>query len=252
LDTQGVLYIATGEKYVHAAVRSAYTVLKHCPGLAVHLFTDLESQRTLFEKSPSPFTSTGIIVNPHRFSKVDYMHLAPFSQTLYMDTDTALKTDIRDMFRLLERFDIAMAHMHRRNNKEILDEWRVKLPPAFPQFNSGVVLFRNTPAVVRLLEEWGRSYREAGFAHDQTTLRELLWLSDLRIATLPPEYNVRFLKYLLLWNKVEATPKIFHLKALHEGWIPWINRKTRVTWLIRKMKLGWLVNRVKKVVYRSK
>ena len=45
----------------------------------------------------------------------------------------------------------------------------------------------------------------------------LLWKSDLRIATLPPEYNVRFIKYKYIWKKTEAIPKIFHLRRYHDG-----------------------------------
>ena len=39
--TRGVLYIAAGTKYIRAAVRSAESVRKHCPGLAIHLFVTL-------------------------------------------------------------------------------------------------------------------------------------------------------------------------------------------------------------------
>ena len=71
--TQGVLYIATGEKYVKAAIRSAHTVCKYCPGLPIHLFTDSESNLSLFEESFYPITSIGKIEHPHNRSKVDYM-----------------------------------------------------------------------------------------------------------------------------------------------------------------------------------
>ena len=244
METIGVLFIATGEIYVKAAIRAAHSVLKHCPDLPIHLYTDEKCLVTYFEKSASPFTSTGKIENPHPRSKVDYLSRTPYDRTLYLDTDTALNTDIRDMFSVLDRFDIAMAHAQRRgpgNTKP----WRIVLPNAFPEFNSGVVLYRRNPAVIQFLEGWGNHFRtdwvEAGIrneqmGHDQTTLRELLWLSDLRIATLPPEYNVRYLKYHFLWSKSEAETKIFHLKQLHQGWLYWIYRE--VVRKIRKLILG--------------
>lgn len=253
MDTQGVLYVATGEKYVQAAMRSARTSLRHCPGLPIHLFTDSPAYALYFQYNVYPFSSVGIIKNPHHRSKADYIVHSPYERTLFLDTDTAINADIRGMFQILDRFDIAMTHAHHRSLSR-LQRWRVKLPDAFPEFNTGVVLFRKTPAVVQCLGEWGRYFLEAALDenNDQTTLRELLWLSDLRIATLPPEYNVRFLKYPLMWTKAEASPQIFHLKALHEGWVPWINRKLRVTWLFRKLRLGWLVNFVKSLIYRVK
>jgi hypothetical protein len=192
--------------------------------LPIHFFGDWQNFNFNFDISPFPFSSVGIIPDPHRRSKVDYLSKTPFDQTLYLDTDTALNADIRDMFRILERFDIAVAHAHRRNDPTRLGPWRINLPQAFPQYNGGVILYRRTPNVFRFLEEWSRYFKEAGFQQDQMTLRELLWLSDLRMATLPPEYNVRYIKYHYLWSKSEATTKIFHLQRLHTGWFWWIAR----------------------------
>ena len=157
------------------------------------------------------------------------------------------------MFRVLERFDIAVAHAQHRGAGN-LKPWRIVLPDAYPEYNSGVVLYRSTPAVIQFLEDWGKHFRtdwiETGMRneqmeHDQTPLRELLWLSDLRIATLPPEYNVRFLKYHFLWSKSEAVTKIFHLKQLHRGWLTWLKKKSHTTRMIRKFGLGWLVDIIK-------
>lgn len=215
--TQGILYIAAGAKYIRAALHSADTVRKHCPGLSTHLFADWEPQGFDFGRSPHPFTSVDAIDQPHRRSKVDYIARTPFDRTLYLDTDTALNADVRGMFQILDRFDIALAHAHRRGAAVRLRPWRVPLPQAFPQYNGGVILYRRTPAVAAFFEDWRRSFHEAGFLQDQTTLRELLWLSDLRMATLPPEYNVRFIKYHFLWSKEEATSQIFHRRRYHDG-----------------------------------
>lgn len=224
IASKGILYVATGEKYIRAAIRSAKTVKHFCPDMQIHFFGDWQSCGFNFNESPFPFTSVGNIPDPHRRSKVDYLSQTPFDWTLYLDTDTALNADIADMFRLLERFDLAIAHAHRRNAVERLARWRIPLPDAFPQYNSGVFLYRKTPEVIQFLEEWREYFKTAGFQQDQMTLRELLWLSDLRIATLPPEYNVRYMKYHFLWSKSEATTKIFHLQRYHIGWFRWILR----------------------------
>ena len=246
MNTQGILYIATGEKYIHAAIRSAKTVNTYCPNLRIHLYADWQNYDFKFEQSPFPFSSIGKIENPHRRSKVDYMASTPFDKTLYLDTDTTLNADISDMFRVLERFDIALAHAHKRNTEVNIAPWRIEIPQAFPQYNSGVILYRSNPIVIQFLKDWSSFYQEADLRHDQPTLRELLWLSDLRIATLPPEYNVRFMKYHFLWSKSEAETKIFHLKQLHKGWLPWLNKRSHTTRMVRKFGLGWLVDFIKK------
>ena len=207
-------------------------MVKFCPGLPIHFFCDWQYYEYYFEASPFPFSSVEKILDPHRRSKVDYLSKTPFDQTLYLDTDTAFNTDIRDMFRVLERFDIAVCHAHRRNDPTRLGAWRINLPQAFPQYNTGVMLYRKTPQVIRFLEDWSCYFKEAGFEQDQMTFRELLWLSDLRMATLPPEYNVRYIKYHYLWSKSEATTKIFHLQRFHIGWFWWFARP----WYRRTLK----------------
>ena len=215
--TDGVLFVATGRRYIDAGVRAAATVREHSPTLSVHLFADWKSQGYAFDEDPGPFTSVGDIDEPHRRSKVDYLPQTPFDRTLYLDTDTAVRADISDMFRVLERFDVALTHEHRRLSPVRSKTWRTDIPRAFPQFNGGVILYGSSPPVKAFLDDWRTSFHEAGFPQDQITLRELLWLSDLRIATMPPEYNVRYIKYHYLWTKYEAESQILHLRMYHEG-----------------------------------
>ena len=238
MKNQGVLFVATGASYVKAGIRAAQTVLRYCPGLPIHLGTDSKSFDAFFNKSPWPFSSIDKIDNPHRRSKVDYLQQTPFENTLYLDTDTALTADISESFTLMERSDIALCHAHRRSAARSANRWRIEVPSAYPEFNSGVIMFRKAPAVLRLLQEWSAAYHEAGQRHDQPTLRELLWLSNLRIATLPPEYNTRMIKYRILWSKSEATVKILHLKSFHRGRFSWLFRYPLRKWNRLRQKLG--------------
>lgn len=249
MPTKGVLYIAYGEKYIKAAIRSALTVHKHNPDLLIHLFTGAEEYlKYKFEIDPHPFTTVGLIENPHIRSKVDYISKSPFDFSLYLDADTAINADISDLFRVLERFDVALAHAMHRNSKVGLIPWRIEIPQAFPQFNGGVILFRKSTEVKAFFLEWSRCYKDYNQTRDQFTLRELLWLSDLRIATLPPEYNVRFLKYHLLWSKSEAESKIFHLKQFHRGWLAWFYKASRLDKTFRKMNPIRQLRKIRKKV----
>jgi hypothetical protein len=213
----GVLYIAAGEKYIRAAIHSARSVRKYCPELPIHLFADWQNYAFRFDQSPDPFTSINTIQNPHRRSKVDYLAQSPYEKTLYLDSDTALNANISDMFMILDRFDIAMCHAHWRRSSVTTRTWQKELPEAFPQFNTGVILYKRSIKTLDFFQAWRDNFIAAGLPQDQITLRETLYLSELRIATLPPEYNVRFLKYHLLWSKSEAQTKIFHLQMYHDG-----------------------------------
>ncbi len=205
---KGIIYVATGSVHAKMAIASAESVKKHNPLLKTHLFTD---QLEIV----SPYIdSCQRIAFPHRRSKVDYIHQTPFDKTLFLDSDTIVRTNIEDMFKLLERFDLAMTHGIKRNSANSVKNWKIDIPKSFPHLSSGVILFKKNDQTMSFFQEWQKAYLNANFKKDQTTLRELLWLSDLRFYVLPPEYNVRYRKYLSVWTKEEAEPKILHFEDI--------------------------------------
>lgn len=229
----GVIYIVTIHEspvYLKAAIASARSVRKFSPSIGIHVFTDSRGLDDLKSLIDFPFDSTGLIENPHYRSKVDYMTRSPFERTLYLDSDTIVVDDITGLFDLLDRFDVALVHAHNRNCYKTSQCWIINIPDSFPQYNSGVFLYKNSQAVISLLKRWRESFHHAGFKKDQVTLRELLWSSDLRVATLPPEYNIRHEKYIRLWkrSRKEAKPKILHMAKFHH--------KNKFIYMMKKAK----------------
>lgn len=206
--SSGVVFIASGAAYIRDACDAARSVRESNPRLAVDLFCDssVAVPEGLFERVHP-------IENPHRRSKVDCLPKSRFDRTLYLDSDTRVVADLTSLFKVLDRFDFAAAHAHARNRSQTNTVWRHEIPDAFPQLNGGVLLFRKCNVVQRLLEDWAASFSDAGFAKDQVTLRELVWLSDVRLFVLPPEYNIRYPKYLKVWDEDEVQPKILHFKT---------------------------------------
>lgn len=208
-DDCGLVYIATKDVYVKAAILSAKSAREYMGDrIKIHIWADLPD----LCKDAGVFDSIGQIVNPHRRSKVDYLPETPFERTLYLDADTRVISDITEMFELLDRFDIAMSHAHRRSGPKSQRQWRREFSAAFPQLNGGIILYRKTEKVIKFLESWKTAFHEANLGKDQLTLRELLWESDLQIYVLPPEYNIRYEKYLDFWTEEEAMPKILHMR----------------------------------------
>jgi hypothetical protein len=220
----GVVLVATGRVYVEAAIRSARSVREHCGGaLPVLIWTDLPE---VCEQA-GVFASVERIENPHRRSKVDHLWRTPYERTLFLDTDTRVVADVSGLFGLLDRFDMCMAHAHRRSHSKSSATAASSStsssgvdggvshsspPPEFPQLNSGVFLFRRSAGVVAFLKRWQEAFHAAALPKDQVTLRELLWTTDLRVYVLPPEYNVRYQKYIDAWDAGEAQPKILHMR----------------------------------------
>lgn len=208
--SSGVIYIASGAFHTAAAAAAAQSVRDTNPWLEIDLYTD--------EKAASgPFDRIVHFAEGHRRSKVDYLPQTRFARTLYLDSDTRVVADLKPMFELLTRFDMAIAHAHARNASRQTEIWRHEIPEAFPQHNGGVVLYRGEGKALDFMNRWRNAYHEAGFKWDQITLRELMWTSDLAVYVLPPEYNVRYRKYLEMWTEREAIPKILHLAEYYDA-----------------------------------
>lgn len=183
--TDGVIYIATGAEFVEQALVSAQSVRQFMPGLGITLFTDQPVQSALVD-AVIPIAPTD---QRFHMQKVEHISYTPYRRTLFLDVDTYVCADLSDLFTLLDHFDIALAHAPLRVSDKI-----PRVPASFPEFNTGVILFNNTLAVKAVFEKWLALYEHysAYFVIDQPALREALYYSRLRIATLTPEYNCRF------------------------------------------------------------
>ncbi len=219
----GIVYIATGEAYARAAVDAATSARAHNPDLPIILFTDQNVHG-------GPFTRIEPIEHPLMRSKVDYLGRTPFERTLYLDSDTRVAGDLTGMFALLDRFDLAVAHVGKRHAEKHLVPWRGGVPRSFPQHNCGVLLYRSTLSMLEFLNSWQVAYREAGVRQDQVTFRELLWRSDLRYYVLPPEWNTRRRSLCQKWSRHEPPVMIWHLEGLKP------HRKTRWQRIRRRLE----------------
>ncbi len=205
---RGVLYVATGRAHAEAARASAASVRRTNPDLGVALFTDQAVEGPEFDRVEP-------VASPHIRSKVDYLAETPFAETLFLDTDTRVLGPLAELFRLLERFDLALAQRAHVPASPAKAVWRHAVPSSFPQSNSGVLLYGSSPAALGFMAEWRAGYAEAGFKVDQITLRELLWASDIRFAVLPARFNTRRYTWLHHWFGSTPRPVILHTNRFH-------------------------------------
>lgn len=181
MTNQGVLYIATGEEFVKEAEVSARSVSNVMSNIPIAIATDVE---------PSfDFDHIINISNPHYGfqDKISNMSRSPFEQTLYLDTDIYMGSNVSELFELLNKFDLGLAYNH---NREAYNPPEV--PDSFPEYNTGVIVYRNDENFRRFTETWEENHDEILSevkTHDQPSFRKTLFDSDLRIATLTPEYN---------------------------------------------------------------
>ncbi len=202
----GVIYVAKGAGYLDLAERSVASLKRCNPGLAVDLFTDQAGVSTLWDQvRPIPAGVT---------PKLASLPESRFARTLYMDCDTLVLAPFGDLFEVLERFELAVAHDVRRTSALIREGHLVATPYAFPQMNCGVMLYRRSDATAAFLADWQRRYAAAGRGRDQVSFRDLLWQSDIRFYVLPPEFNLRRVTVLDAWEPLDARPTILHSHRL--------------------------------------
>ncbi len=187
----GVVYVATGPRYLAEAARSLESLKRQMPALPAVLFTDAP------QSAAGAFDRVEELANArHSFiDKILPLLDSPWERTLFLDTDTFVCQPLDELFRVLDRFDLAVCH----------DSWRGhdalgECPDAFADLNTGVLLYRKTPGVVRLVRSWHDRYARilatspAGSdgrpPNDQPSFRAELYASGVPFYVLPPEYNL--------------------------------------------------------------
>jgi hypothetical protein len=182
---RGFFYIATGHRFLDEACASARRVRELMPGLALAIASDVEPEGGLFDRWIPIENPTGTFAD-----KIAPLAQTPFEETVFLDTDTYLCEPVPELFELLSRCDIALAHAPMRVTGN------VPVPASFPECNSGVIAYKTNERTQAMLAAWEKFYAgqlsATGQPDDQPALRRALWESGVKMAVLPPEYNFRF------------------------------------------------------------
>jgi hypothetical protein len=188
---RGVLFIATGEKYVAQAVERAIRIKEIESECSIALLSDRSPGMSVFDHE------LPIEEPEHALTdKVENLDRSPFEQTLFLDTDTFVVDEqaFDELWGLLERAPLAaafdIARSGQTGRQDIIDS---QPPTSFPMLNTGVLLYEQ-PAVDPLIERWREihdEYVQQGEPNinDQIAFRRALWETDFPFTVLPPEYN---------------------------------------------------------------
>ena len=151
--------------------------------------------------------------NGQMVAKLSVLKEMTWEKNLYLGADiVALQPGIQDIFRLLDHFDIAVAHAPVRINLSAgKDEKLDSLPKCFPEMNCDLIAYRRSNSLGVFFSEWERIYstNSINHGHDQGAFRYLLYNSNLRVYILPPEFNYRgydFWPNVVILHRREAVP----------------------------------------------
>ena len=197
MSTKGIVLISSGKQYSEEACRAAKQSKKYMPGIPVTLFTDTPVQCHAIDQFEL-IESKGPYAN-----KLYFAGRSPYERTLYLDTDAYVVADVSEVFDMLDRFDFLACHSPYRESYRQPD-----VPESFPEYNGGVFAYRRNDKTARMFANWIRIYEHdqeqkqdwvfpegaklfSKSLTDQPALRRAMYESDVRIGTLPAEYNCR-------------------------------------------------------------
>jgi len=235
-DEKGFIFAATGKDYVKLACNAAQSLSKASPNFPIDLFTNLPS-----EVPEGIFSKIIPLGDDFVRPKMRALRNSRFNKTIYLDADVIVVSDISDIFEVLNQFDIAAAMDEFQNHRLAHRIHSCAMPAAFPQLNGGVLGIKNSPGSQKFLNDWDAAVRNSPIKRDQPALRELLFFSDLRLATLPHEYNhMDIFRGFTHRHSEHIAPRVFHLPQLH---LRFDSRKTPDTSLksiLGRKRYRWL------------
>jgi lipopolysaccharide biosynthesis glycosyltransferase len=234
---EGYLYIAIGDQFVKEATRSAQSLRKIDSTANITLVTDKKIDNPIFDNvfvEPADIRTyrDGLLY------KVKHIYQSsPYDETLFLDSDTYVCESCKNLFELLEFFDIAMA-------PDPTDPFQAKSPKSFKRikactpYNTGVILFKKNQINNTIFTKWLEIYQSKLFQetieneNDQTSFMEAWLQSDSKIYVLSHAWNARTPFFFTLNQSV----KIIHgrhrnyeviqdklnrpLHSKHRCWLP--------------------------------
>ena len=189
----GIVYVATGKRFVDEAVESAKSIKLLNPGLQIALFADYQPS--------SEFIDHEIVIENPLFSVKDKMMClqeSPFYYNIFVDSDTHFITDPSNLRTIFDNYDFAACHAPQRI---FLDKKGV--PNWFPEVNGGLLCYSLSDKTKGFFTLWRELYEadEKAFAEnkdmwphglrEQPTLRQALFEANLQVYIIPPEFNFR-------------------------------------------------------------
>lgn len=189
MQDRGIIYVATGLRYVETALLSIDYLRKVEPDVAVTIFTDQAAQDALDRPLPAG-VALRVLPEPtfNWFDKIPAFRDTPYRRTVYLDVDVL---PIRPFFdALMAVLDVAPIAA-RSAGIRFNFPWEARdYPAAIPQYNTGVVAY-DAERLAPALERWNalrrRGERDGG--GNQPTFRAALLDCGIYPSELPSAYN---------------------------------------------------------------
>tara|TARA_R100001163_G_C5067722_1_gene207100 strand:- start:4755 stop:5678 length:924 start_codon:yes stop_codon:yes gene_type:complete len=223
----GVVYLAFGLSYLKEAVKSARSFKKFHPRIPISIWTDNVAQASKYTKlfhkihlvKSKPVRENGFKVAAYaKLHKIKAMAASPYDITLYLDCDTKVRSQIGDLFKIANNYDIVIANSPKLD--KTVKPFRLVSYRRPKAYNSGMIVYRKNEITDKLFKHWLKdakadpkiyvNNRDKFF--DQPKLVKLLnkpFPAEIKMKVVPNIiYNARHtmiskLKRDKLWNNVK-------------------------------------------------
>jgi hypothetical protein len=211
---EGYFYMAAvNKKFIEEAVFSAQSLKNLDPDAHITLITD---QKLLMEFKEEVEIFDHIITQDLEkieiaikdqwklglLFKVKYMYdFSPYNKTCFLDTDTYIIENCRNLFSILEFNDICISHAPVAVNAVMVNN---KPLIGYTPYNSGVILFRKNKSVEKFFLKWYEIFKNKldKYQTDQHAFMEALIDNNCKVYVLQNIWNARFIFFEKFSDKV--------------------------------------------------
>ena len=200
MSKRGIVYACSHRDWLPETIRSAQSFAAHMPDIQRHFFAPpalIEQFQARLEPAFHRIITLERLDFSHR-PRFEAMQRAEFDQAIFIDGDTLLLMPAYELFDVLAQFDIAAAIapqlFHPDAMRKRLYEHLPRVSMAVPEWNTGVIVARQSAAMGAFLKSWRLLFNQSikhDFMMDQPSFRSAIATSGLRIATLANIYNIR-------------------------------------------------------------
>lgn len=194
----GVVYVAFGETYLDQCMSSAGLLRRKVPDLSVRVLTNVPDVAGC---DGITFTHLDLPRERCHRVKTQVYKYSPFDRTLFLDTDTAVRSSgVRLGFDLLDDFDVLFTpEVMWRSPAELrgkdypIAENKIGYRYPLWVYNSGVMFFERCRGAYRLFDLWTRYFDELEIGRDQPSLAKAAQVcmdaNDCTIGWLNDQWN---------------------------------------------------------------
>lgn len=185
----GYLYVGMGKKYRMEAEISARSLKQYTKYPICIITEDADYKCEYFD-----IIIVADLVTDF-YGKIVNMQKTPFKNTLFLDCDTFICSDIDNLFDVLDIFDMSLLPDRFYHDYPFINQYnpnfKIRYENVITQYHCGIILYQMNERTEKFFTDWERIHLEQNMKSDMISFREA-YIDNARsviICPLPFEYN---------------------------------------------------------------